>query len=237
MPATKTCGITASSQIRRLSHSKGDRDAPDGYTLSMSAQGWSRRSATECGDVKATYVETNGRPMRIAAVASDRNRPLVRRHERVTLRRRETVDFSQPIFLTGASARLRTDSPGDLLGPVPRRTHDQSAALAGTGVPFCDQHLTVSRAATTTEADLRSERCGGGIWCRKSSGFADARGGTRRQLERYRIDAYVGDSGLVIGQLGAGTQPGPRLIDGSRLLTAQPYGIVDEAWRLPICGF
>ena len=32
----------------------------------------------------------------------------------ITLRRRETVDFSEPIFVTGASALLRSDSPQDL---------------------------------------------------------------------------------------------------------------------------
>ncbi|QEX16589.1 amino acid ABC transporter substrate-binding protein [Hypericibacter terrae] len=137
-----------------------------------------------------------------------------------TLGRRETVDFSEPIFVTGASALLRTDSPRDLrelfLG---ERTISPPRSLEMRS--FQTSHVGV-RADTTTETLLRRAVSDGGYsatvvrYPTHEEGLA--------ALEAREIDAYFADRALLIGLLNRAQHPS-RLVLGTRLLTQEAYGI------------
>jgi polar amino acid transport system substrate-binding protein len=137
-----------------------------------------------------------------------------------TLGRRETVDFSQPIFVTGMSALLRTDSPRDLrelfLG---ERTISPPRSLEMR--PFSTSHVGV-RAETTTETVLRRAVSEGGYGA-TIVGFPTHEEGLSA-LEARQIDAYFADRALLVGLLAGAHRPS-RLILGTRLLTHDLYGI------------
>lgn len=168
--------------------------------------------------ISVSYVETNLADAFDAVAAGQID--LLCGAVTATLGRRETVDFSEPIFVTGASALLRTDSPRDLrelfLG---ERTISPPRSLEMRS--FQTSHVGV-RADTTTETLLRRAVSDGGYaatvvrYPTHEEGLA--------ALEAREIDAYFADRALLIGLLDRAQHPS-RLILGSRLLTQEAYGI------------
>jgi ABC-type amino acid transport substrate-binding protein len=137
-----------------------------------------------------------------------------------TLGRREKVDFSQPIFMTGMSALLRQDSPRDLrelfLG---ERTISPPRSLEMR--PFASSRIGV-REATITQAVLQ-RAVEEGAYAAAIVGFSSHEEGLAA-LERGDIDAYFGDRALLVGLLQQARHPS-RLVLGTRLLTRDVYGI------------
>lgn len=197
--------------------SAGADNIPAGYAIDLCTAIVTAIGRTVDG-VKATYVETTLADA-FDALAADKI-DLLCGAVTVTLGRRASVDFSQAIFLTGASALLRTDSPRDLrelfLG---ERTISppRSPELR----PFATSRIGV-RAGTTTEAALRRAVLEGGYGAEIVE-FATHSDGLEA-LETREIDAYFGDRALLIGLLDSARHPG-RLMVASRLLTHESYGI------------
>jgi polar amino acid transport system substrate-binding protein/glutamate/aspartate transport system substrate-binding protein len=146
----------------------------------------------------------------------------------INLARRQSVDFSQPIFLTGASALLRKDSPDYLmvlfLDKRPTQVSAKQASATSTiGV----------RSDTTTSATLR-EALGPDVPKTRIADFATHQDGLAA-LESHRIDAYFADRALLF-DLAAHAHTPSALAIGNRLFTHEPYGIAlrqdDSAFRL-----
>jgi ABC-type amino acid transport substrate-binding protein len=138
----------------------------------------------------------------------------------VTLGRREKVDFSEPIFVTGVSGLLRKDSPRDLrelfLGErsiSPPRSPEMR--------PFSTSHVGV-RSETTTETVLRRAIKEGGYGATVAEFPTHEEG--LAALENREIDAYFADHALLAELLARAHHPS-RLIIGTRLLTHDVYGI------------
>ncbi|MDQ0317970.1 polar amino acid transport system substrate-binding protein/glutamate/aspartate transport system substrate-binding protein [Pararhizobium capsulatum DSM 1112] len=137
----------------------------------------------------------------------------------VNLDRRETVDFSQPIFLTGASALLRKDSPNYLQtlfldGPV--------VHTVGGRAPTAPTNVIGMRANTTTAAALR-EALAIQVSKTKLADFNTHEDGLKA-LEDHKIDAYIADQVLLISLAKRARDPSS-LDVGDRLLTHEPYAI------------
>lgn len=151
----------------------------------------------------------------------------------INLVRRELVDFSQPIFLTGASALLRNDSPSDLrelfLGErtisPPRSPQMRAFATSLIGV----------RSGSTTETRLRQAIAEGAYSASVVDFPTHAEG--LAALETRKIDAYFADRALL-GDLLKTAQSPSNLIIGQRLLNHEAYGIAmrrdDPEFRLRI---
>ncbi|TXH81729.1 MAG: amino acid ABC transporter substrate-binding protein [Rhizobium sp.] len=146
----------------------------------------------------------------------------------INLSRRQNVDFSQPIFITGASALLRRDSPDYLMMLfLDKRTTQVSAkpapAASAIGV----------RADTTTGATLR-DALGSDVPKTRIAEFATHQDGLSA-LEDHKIDAYFADRALLF-DLAAHARKPSALVIGNRLFTHEPYGIAlrqdDAAFRL-----
>jgi polar amino acid transport system substrate-binding protein len=148
----------------------------------------------------------------------------------VTLERREIVDFSQPIFLTGATALLRKDSPSYLQPlfldkPAVRVVNQQTASKHAIGV----------RANTTTEATLRQ------ALALEESKMKIADFETHEEglaaLEGYKIDAYFADRALLISLAMRAHDPASLEV-GDRLFSHEPYAIAvrrnDADFRLVV---
>ena len=197
--------------------SMGSNGAPVGYAIDLCD-----RVVAEIGrsiaDVKPAYAETTLDDA-FAAVAAGRI-DLLCGAITITLERRRTVDFSQPIFLTGMSGLLRTDLPRDLrelfLGErtisPPRSSELRPFATSRVGV----------RGGTTTEAILRRTVAEEGYGAEILDFTTHAEG--LAALESREIDAYVGDRALLVEMLGKAREPS-RLVVASRLFTREPYGI------------
>ncbi|KQV32709.1 amino acid ABC transporter [Rhizobium sp. Root1203] len=135
----------------------------------------------------------------------------------VNLKRREIVDFSQPIFLTGATALLRKDSPGYLQTiflekPAVRPVSQRGASTRVIGV----------RASTTTGVTLR-EALATQVTKTKLADFDTHEDGLAA-LEDRRIDAYIADQVLLISLAKRARDPSSLEI-GDRLFTHEPYAI------------
>lgn len=146
----------------------------------------------------------------------------------INLGRRQSVDFSQPIFVTGASALLRKDSPDYLMMLfLDKRTTQVSAkpapATSTIGV----------RADTTTGATLR-DALGSDVPTTRIADFATHQDGLNA-LEDHKIDAYFADRALLFDLASHAHKPSA-LVIGNRLFTHEPYGIAlrqdDSAFRL-----
>jgi ABC-type amino acid transport substrate-binding protein len=190
---------------------------PTGYAIDLCNRVVTRIRGIVPG-VAVSYVETSLTDA-FDAVAAGRI-DLLCGAVTATLGRRETVDFSEPIFVTGASALLRTDSPRDLrelfLG---ERTISPPRSLEMRS--FQTSHVGV-RADTTTETLLRRAVSDGGYsatvvrYPTHEEGLA--------ALEAREIDAYFADHALLIGLMNRAQHPS-RLVLGTRLLTQEAYGI------------
>jgi polar amino acid transport system substrate-binding protein/glutamate/aspartate transport system substrate-binding protein len=135
----------------------------------------------------------------------------------VNLNRREIVDFSQPIFLTGATALLRKDSPNYL----------QTLFLEKPAVRPVSQRVPSTRvigvrASTTTGTTLREALA---IQASKTklSDFETHEDGLKA-LEDHKIDAYIADQVLLIS-LAKRARDSSSLEIGDRLFTHEPYAI------------
>jgi polar amino acid transport system substrate-binding protein len=135
----------------------------------------------------------------------------------VNLERRENVDFSQPIFLTGASALLRKDSP-DYLQTL---FFDRLAVRSVSQYPVATGVIGV-RANTTTSAILREA---GSIAASKTRiADFDTHEDGLKALEEHRIDAYFGDRVLLMNLAKRARNPSSLEV-GDRLFTHEPYAI------------
>jgi ABC-type amino acid transport substrate-binding protein len=151
----------------------------------------------------------------------------------ITLNRRQTVDFSEPIFVTGASALLRSTAPRDLreLFMGERTVSPPRSPMLR---PFAVSRVGV-RSDTTTEVALRAAvvREGYGV---EIVGFATHAEGLRA-LRSNDIDAYFADRALLLG-LTESEEEAAGLVVGTRLLTREPYGIAlkrgDADFRLEV---
>lgn len=150
-----------------------------------------------------------------------------------TLSRRELVDFSQPIFITGMSALLRQDSPADIRDLV---TDDrQISPPRSLMMRAFANHIFGVRAGSTTAATLRrvvkQDLDGASIieYDTHEAGLA--------ALRQRQIDAYFADRGLLIGLLQDKADTGG-LIIADRWFTHEPYAIAlprgDSAFRLAV---
>jgi polar amino acid transport system substrate-binding protein len=197
--------------------SKAANGAPVGYAIEIC-----NRVVDEIGrrvpGLKPEYVQT-ALPDAFEAVAGGQI-DLLCGAVTTTLGRRELVDFSEPIFVTGASALLRRDAPRDLrefflserrISP-PRSPELRPFAISGVGV----------RSGTTTEEALRAAVLREGYKI-AVVGFPTHLDGLAA-LETREIDAYFADRALLIGLLEKARDPAGLLV-GTRLLTREPYGI------------
>ena len=146
----------------------------------------------------------------------------------INLARRQSVDFSQPIFLTGASALLRKDSPDYLM----MLFLDKRPTLASSKQAPATSTIGV-RSDTTTGATLR-EALGSDVPKTRIADFATHQEGLAA-LEGHKIDAYFADRALLFDLASRSRNPSALAI-GNRLFTHEPYGIAlkqdDSAFRL-----
>ena len=135
----------------------------------------------------------------------------------VNLKRREIVDFTQPIFLTGATALLRKDSPDYMQTlfldhPAVRSVSQAVASTRVIGV----------RSSTTTGATLR-EALATEVSKTRLADFATHEDGLAA-LENHKIDAYIADQVLLISLATRARDPSSLEV-GDRLITHEPYAI------------
>jgi polar amino acid transport system substrate-binding protein len=136
----------------------------------------------------------------------------------VNLQRREIVDFSQPIFLTGASALLRKDSPSYLQTfffdkPAIRSVSNR---IASTGV-------IGARANSTTGAALH-EALQAQVSTKTTIADFETHEDGLKALEDHKIDAYIADQVLLTSL--ATRARDPALLEvGDHLFTHEPYAI------------
>lgn len=197
--------------------SKGSDGVPEGYAIDLCGV-VVIAIAQRIEGVQARYVETTVADA-FEAVASGRI-DLLCGAITGTLTRRETVDFSEPIFLTGMSALLHEYSRRDLrelfLGKrevSPPRSPEMTA--------FASLYVGV-RVGTTTESVLR-EAIATGAYQAIIIGYANHADGLAA-LESREIDAYFADRGLLIGLLGQARNPSS-LILGTKIFSREPYAI------------
>jgi ABC-type amino acid transport substrate-binding protein len=197
--------------------SKGTEDEPVGYAIDLCNRVVAE-IGKDIGGVKPVFVETT-LAQAFDAVADDQI-DLLCGAITITIGRRETVDFSEPIFMTGMSGLLRSDAPRDLrelfLG---ERTI--SPPRSPTLRPYATSRIGV-RDETTTEARLRRAIAEEGYGAEVLD-FATHKEGLAA-LESGEIDAYFGDRALLAGLLQQ-TQHIANLTLASRLFTREPYGI------------
>ncbi|MBB3660942.1 ABC-type amino acid transport substrate-binding protein [Rhizobium sp. BK650] len=221
---SKTIHIGYIADEKPFSFKKAD-GSPAGYTIDLCL-----RIADEVGHhvsgLKKEYTETT---LADGFVAVEEGKiDLLCGATTINLTRRERVDFSQPVFLTGASALLRKDSPDYLqilfLDKQPINAVDlKSPAKSSIGV----------HASTTTGATLR-DALGPDVPQTHIVDFATHEDGLKA-LEDHKIDAYFADRALLIGLADRATLPSALEL-GNRLFTREPYGIAlrrdDSAFRL-----
>ena len=197
--------------------SKPGEGPPEGYAIDLCNKVVETIAAT-VGELRPDYVETTLADG-FNAVAEGRI-DLLCSAITITLARREIVDFSEPIFVTGASAILRKDSPRDLrelfLG---ERTISPPRSLELR--PFAKSRIGV-RGGTTTEAVLKRAIAEGGYSAEIVAFPAHADG--LRALEDRDVDAYFADRVLLAGLLNA-AEDASDIVLADRLLTNEFYGI------------
>lgn len=197
--------------------SKGSDGGPAGYAIGLCGK-VVEEIGREINGAKSVYVETTLADA-FDAIAADRI-DLLCGAITATLGRRETVDFSQPFFVTGMSALLRTDSSRDMQELFLNQriiSRPRSPELR----PFAKSSIGV-RTGTTTEAVLQ-RTIGAEGYRSDIVGFATHAEGLAA-LESREIDAYFGDRALLVGLLDK-ARDASRLVVGSRLFTRESYGI------------
>lgn len=193
--------------------SKNGGDSPKGYAIEVCNR-VAAAVAAKVPSLKRDYVETTLSDA-FQAIAGGKI-DLLCGAITVSLKRRETVDFSQPIFLTGASALLRTDSPDDL------QTLFLDKPLVSAAKVQPSRGVIGVRADTTTGATLR-DALGSDAANAKIADFATHADGLKA-LEAHKIDAYFADRALLLGLMKRAHDPADLAI-GHRLFTHEPYAI------------
>jgi len=223
--AAQTLDRIAATKIVRIGYvadqapfaAKGDAGVPMGYAIDI-CNGVVDEIAKRVDGLKPEFVETSlaGAFDAVGAGRID----LLCGAITATLGRREVVDFSEPVFVTGASALLRTDATRDLrelfLG---ERTISPPRSLELR--PFAVTNIGV-RAGTTTEATLRAAVAREGYKVTVVD-FASHLEGLAA-LEARGIDAYFADQVLLAELVKQARNPSG-LVVGTRLLTREPYAI------------
>jgi len=135
----------------------------------------------------------------------------------VNLQRRELVDFSQAIFLTGASALLRRDSPDYLQTlfldkPAVHSVSQRAASTSVIGVRANTTTDTIMREASSIEPSKT-----------RIADFDTHEDGLKA-LEEHKIDAYFGDRVLLMSLARRARNPSSLEV-GDRLFTHEPYAI------------
>ena len=197
--------------------SKGADGKPAGYAIDLCGVVVSAIGRRVEG-VTPSYVETTVADA-FDAVASGRI-DLLCGAITATLARREKVDFSEPIFLTGMSALMHEHSRRNLrelfLG-----THEISPPRSTEMIPFAKLYIGV-RVGTTTEAVLK-RAVASGDYQAVIVGYPNHADGLAA-LESREIDAYFADRGLLIGLLAQARDPSV-LVLGTRIFSREPYAI------------
>lgn len=137
-----------------------------------------------------------------------------------TLGRRASVDFSEPIFLTGMSALMHVHSLRSLR-ELFFGDREISPPRSPEMRPFATMRIGV-RLGTTTETVLRRAIEDGRYEAAIVGYGAHADG--LEALESRQIDAYFADRGLLIGLL-AKARDRSSLVLGARVLSREPYAI------------
>ncbi len=135
----------------------------------------------------------------------------------VNLKRREIVDFTQPIFLTGATALLRKDSPDYL-----QTLFLDKAAVRSVSQNVASTRVIGVRANTTTGVTLR-EALATQISKTRLADFETHEDGLAA-LEDHKIDAYIADQALLFSLATRARDPSLLKV-GDRLFTHEPYAI------------
>ena len=137
-----------------------------------------------------------------------------------TLSRRELVDFSQAIFVTGMSALLRKDSPADVrdfMLAEPQVSPPRSPMMRAFA-----SHIFGVRAGSTTAEKLREAIRKLGVNASVIDYETHEAGLTA--LRKREIDAYFADRGLLIGLLQKHPEDTDLLL-ADRWFTHEPYAI------------
>lgn len=137
----------------------------------------------------------------------------------ITLERRQKVDFSEPIFVTGMSAVLRKDSPRDLK-ELFTGERTISPPRSPELRPFATSKIGV-RAASTTEVVLREAILQGHYGAEVVA--LDSHADGIAALQARAIDAYFADRALLIGAVADAHDND--LVLSPRLLSHDFYGI------------
>jgi len=197
--------------------SKGPDGTPSGYAIDLCGVVVSA-IARRVEGVSLHYVETTVADA-FDAVASGRI-DLLCGAITANLARRERVDFSEPIFLTGMSALMHVNSLRNLR-ELFFGTREISPPRSPEMRPFARLRIGV-RTGTTTEKVLRQAIESGGyeVDIVGYGAHADGLGA----LESRQIDAYFADRGLLIGLIAKARDPSS-LVLGARILSREPYAI------------
>lgn len=190
---------------------------PSGYAVDLCAEAI-KSIAEKVPDVKVVYVETTLTDAFHDIVSGKID--LLCGAITATLARRQLVDFSQPIFITGMSALLRTDSPADIRSIV--LGERQISRPRSPMLRAFASHTFGVRAGSTAEATLRRvmqiEGYGATILTYDSHEAGVA------ALEARQIDVYFADRGLLIGLLER--DPAKSALQlADRWFTHEPYAI------------
>ena len=132
-----------------------------------------------------------------------------------TLSRRESVDFSIPTFVDGASLMIRANGPHDL------------NAMAGQKIGVL--------AGTTTEQGLRDTLKGAGVAANIIPAKTHADG--LAMLDEGKISAYFGDRSILVSLIKQSKAP-EKLMLAENYLSVEPYALAlqrgDEDFRLAV---
>lgn len=196
---------------------KGADGAPAGYAIDLCKE-VEKSIAARIPDIKAIYVETtltdafhdvvSGKIDLLCGAVTD------------TLSRRELVDFSQPIFITGISALLRRNAPADIRNLVldAREVSPPRSPMLRTFATYTFGVRSGSTAADVLRQVMLAEGYNAAIvqYDSHEAGLA--------ALAAKEIDAYFADRSLLIGLLRQ-RQPAAAFEVADRWFTHEPYGI------------
>lgn len=188
---------------------------PEGYAIDLCGK-IADEIEHQFPDLKREYVQmtlANG-----FDAVKDGNVDLLCGATTVNLKRREIVDFSQPIFLTGATALLRKDSADYL-----QTMFLDKPAVRAVSQRIASAHAIGARASTTTGMALQEALATTPASKTKLADFETHEEGLAA-LEDHKIDAYIADRALLISLVKRARDPSSLEI-GDRLFTHEPYAI------------
>ena len=212
--ASGTIRIAYREDAPPFSFKKNSADTPAGFMLDL-CRSASAKIGEQMGvrDLKVVYVPVTSAD-RFDAITGNKA-DLLCEATTQTLKRRESVAFSIPTFVDGASFIIGTGGPRDLKG------------LAGKKVGVLVN--------TTTEADLKRALQVASVNAEVISVKTHAEG--IDAVQKGSVDAYYGDRGILTFLLIDG---GPRagLLLADAYLSVEPYALAlrrgDEDFRLAV---